>query len=77
MSAPEPPPWVLDARRTAARRVQGYRTDQSLTQEELAFAAQVDRSTIQRIESGREDYLLGYLVRVAHALNVRIADLLA
>lgn len=50
--------------------------DRDLTQEALAELAGVSRDTIVRIEGGRLEVKLGNLSRVAHALNVRIAELL-
>lgn len=73
----ELPPWVLADRRTAARRVQGLRTDRSLNQYELAEAAGLSRDTVQRVENGRVEIKLSALSRIAHALNVPITDLLA
>ena len=51
--------------------------DRDLTQEALAELAGLSRDTIIRMEGGLEEVKLGNLSRVAHALNVRIADLLA
>lgn len=76
MPAPDRPPWVLTAFRLAATRVRGRRIDGDLTQDELAERAGIDTRTIQRIEAGRYEVKLSHLARIAHALNVRISDLL-
>ncbi|MFB6977661.1 helix-turn-helix domain-containing protein [Streptomyces scopuliridis] len=69
-------PWILSDRRSAARGVQGWRIDRGLTQEKLAEMADIDRSTLQRIESGNWEIKLSHLSRIAHALGVRTTDLL-
>lgn len=77
MPAYDHPPWVLSDRHTAANRVRGCRLDRDLTQEELVELAGLDRSTLQRIESGNWEIKLSHLSRIAHALGMRITDLLA
>ncbi|MFJ6560012.1 helix-turn-helix transcriptional regulator [Streptomyces sp. NPDC091412] len=46
-----------------------------MTQESLAHAADIDRSTVQRMEAGHE-MKLSHLLLVAHALRVHVVDLL-
>jgi len=46
-----------------------------MTQESLAYASGLDRSTIQRMEAGAE-MKLGHLLLVAHALRLHVTDLL-
>ncbi|WP_257230921.1 helix-turn-helix domain-containing protein [Streptomyces sp. UH6] len=46
-----------------------------MTQESLAHATGIDRSTIQRMEAGSE-MKLSHLLHVAHALRVHVTDLL-
>ncbi|MFE9286746.1 helix-turn-helix domain-containing protein [Streptomyces olivaceus] len=46
-----------------------------MTQESLAYAAGIDRSTVQRMEGGGE-MKLSHLLHVASALRVHVADLL-
>ncbi|MET9073801.1 helix-turn-helix transcriptional regulator [Streptomyces sp. NPDC004232] len=46
-----------------------------MTQESLAYAANIDRSTLQRMEAGHE-MKLSHLLLVAHALRVHVVDLL-
>jgi DNA-binding Xre family transcriptional regulator len=47
----------------------------TMTQESLAHAAGIDRSTIQRMEA-RHEMKLSHLLLVAHALRVHVTDLL-
>lgn len=50
--------------------------DRDLTQEELAELAGIDRSSIQRLESGINDAKISHLLLVSRALNVHVVDLL-
>lgn len=69
------PQWILDARRATGDRIRIRRLHQNLTQESLAHATGIDRSTIQRMEAGSE-MKLSHLLLVAHALRVHVTDLL-
>jgi len=71
---------AADADRAAAahlaRNLAGLRHARGLTQEALARAAAVPRSTIANLESGAGNPSLVVLVKVAHALGVPIDELL-
>jgi len=69
------PSWIIDARRAVGDRIRVRRLHQDMTQESLAHAASLDRSTIQRMEAGSE-MKLSHLLLVAHALRVHVTDLL-
>ncbi|MFI8206923.1 helix-turn-helix domain-containing protein [Streptomyces sp. NPDC085937] len=71
----ELPEWVPAARRAVGDRIRVRRLHQNMTQESLAYAAGIDRSTIQRMEGGHE-MKLSHLLVVAHALRVHVVDLL-
>jgi len=73
--APDQPKWIIDARRAVGDRIRVRRLHQNMTQESLAHEAGVDRSTVQRMESGAE-MKLSHLLLVAHALRVHVTDLL-
>lgn len=60
-----------------ARNLAGLRHARSLTQQQLARAAAVPRSTIANLESGVGNPSLAVLVKVAGALGVPIDELLA
>ncbi|MFI7329714.1 helix-turn-helix domain-containing protein [Streptomyces rubiginosohelvolus] len=49
--------------------------DLDMTQERLAEAAKIDRSTLQRMEYGEESKI-SHLMLVARALRVHVRDLL-
>lgn len=69
------PEWVPAARRVVGDRIRVRRLHQNMTQESLAHAAGVDRSTVQQMEAGQE-MKLSHLLVVAHALRVHVVDLL-
>ena len=72
--------WMNDESRTAgnlARNLASLRHTRSLTQDALAKAAAVPRSTIANLESGDGNPSLAVLVKVAGALGVPIDELLA
>ena len=76
----EPRPTVPDERNTAAhlaRNLVSLRHTRALTQDALAKAAAVPRSTIANLESGDGNPSLVVLVKVAAALGVPIDELLA
>ena len=60
-----------------ARNLANLRHARSLTQDSLAKAAAVPRSTIANLESGTGNPSLTVLVKVAHALGAPIDELLA
>ncbi|CAJ1582083.1 XRE family transcriptional regulator [[Mycobacterium] wendilense] len=58
------------------RRLRELRTQQNLTLEEVASRAQIDISTLSRLESGKRRLALDHLPRLAAALSVSTDDLL-
>ncbi|MGW5173079.1 helix-turn-helix domain-containing protein [Streptomyces sp. NPDC004082] len=71
----EHPQWVIDARRATGDRMRVRRLHMNCTQETLAHATGIDRSTIQRMEAGQE-MKLSHLLLVAHELRIHVTDLL-
>ncbi|MDO9352654.1 MAG: XRE family transcriptional regulator, partial [Solirubrobacteraceae bacterium] len=77
---PDTAPPDPQARQTSAhlaRNLTGLRHVRTLTQESLAKAAKLPRSTIANLESGEGNPSLVVLVKVAQALGVPIDELLA
>ena len=70
------PEWISRAQQALGQRVRDARLYANLTQEQLAHRAEIDRSTIQRIEGGQNDAKISHLLRVARALDVQLRDLL-
>jgi transcriptional regulator with XRE-family HTH domain len=51
------------------------RRARKVTQEALAEAAGLDRQAINRIENGHQAAYIDTLIRIAHALDTPLADL--
>jgi transcriptional regulator with XRE-family HTH domain len=58
------------------KRIRSARAEKKLTQEKLATAVQLTRTSITNIEGGRQPVLAHHLVRLAYALGVAVTDLL-
>jgi transcriptional regulator with XRE-family HTH domain len=70
------PEWITHAQRALGENVRGARVYANLTQEELAHRAEIDRSSVQRLEGGHNDVRFSHLLRVADALSVPLAELM-
>ena len=58
-----------------ASNVKKHRKQVGLSQEELAFQCDIDRTYISKVERGVANPSLLILVKIAEMLNVRIEDL--
>lgn len=58
------------------RRLQNLRTARGLTQQQLAEAADLDRTYISGLEHGKENPTIGVLLRLAEALQVSLKRLI-
>ena len=56
--------------------IREWRKFRGLTQEQLASRLEVDRTTISKIESGKQEYSQGFLEATAYALRCEPADLI-
>lgn len=70
------PEWVFEARRALGVRIQAARVRADLTQEKLAEATGIARSTLQRIEAGTNDAKISHLLLIARAVGTPLRDLL-
>lgn len=70
-----PPDKVLARRRAIGVRIRETRRARKLSQEKLAELAGMDRQAVNRIEMGHQAALIDNLIRIAHALDVPLADL--
>lgn len=59
-----------------AKNIQTTRKSLNMTQEDLAFKAEIDRTYIGYIENSKHNVTLGMLVKIANALNTEVADLI-
>ncbi|TNE58639.1 MAG: XRE family transcriptional regulator [Sphingomonadales bacterium] len=56
--------------------IKEWRKHRGLTQEQLASRLEIDRTTISKIESGKQEYSQGFLEAAAYALRCDPADLI-
>jgi transcriptional regulator with XRE-family HTH domain len=63
------------ARRIVSRNVRRLRDALGMNQEELADSARLTQSQLSKIESGKLNFRLDVVQRLAGALGVRMADL--
>jgi transcriptional regulator with XRE-family HTH domain len=66
----------MDWRATVGRNVRVLRQARGLTQEQLAFEAQIDLTYLGGIERGRRNPSLLVMARLADSLGVKISALL-
>ena len=71
-----PPPAMQDWRIILGRNVRKLRQQRGLTQEELAFEAEIDLTYMGGIERGRRNPSLLVMARIADALSVSLPKLL-
>ena len=67
---------MKDWRAIVGRNVRNYRHNVQMTQEQLAFAAEIDLTYVGGIERGKRNPSVLVLVRIADALNVEPSALL-
>ncbi len=59
-----------------AKRIKELRKKNSFTQDELAFRANIERSTLGNIETAQNDVTLTKVNQIAKAFDLTISDLL-
>jgi transcriptional regulator with XRE-family HTH domain len=68
---------MRDWKAVLGRNVRRLRLQKKLTQEELAFAAEIDLTYMGGIERGRRNPSLLVMARIANALSVPLPKLLS
>jgi transcriptional regulator with XRE-family HTH domain len=66
-----------DMARDLGRAIRDARRQREMTQEALALESGLQRKTVHLIENGRTDPRIGTLHRIASAVDVSVASLLA
>lgn len=72
-----PHPAMQDWRAKLGRNVRRLRQQRDLTQEQLAFDAQIDLTYVGGIERGKRNPSLLVMARIAKALSVPLTKLLS
>jgi len=57
-------------------QLKNFRKERNISQEELAFKADLDRTYISGLECGKRNPTLKILVKLAYALNMKPCELL-
>lgn len=63
-------------KRSLGSRIVAARAERGLTQSQLALMTSTSRSYLWKIEVGAADVGIDVLIRIAHALDVRVGDLI-
>lgn len=72
---PELPPWIPDRRQEIGDHIRQHREWANLTQGDVITRTGLDRRTVQRIERGETDARLSWLLVIADAIGVPLAQL--
>ena len=72
-----PHPAMQDWRSILGRNVKRLRQQRKLTQEQLAFEAEIDLTYVGGIERGKRNPSLLVMVRISKALGVHVTKLLS
>jgi transcriptional regulator with XRE-family HTH domain len=64
----------MDIRKRIGLRIKEYRTNLKLTQEALAFKAEIDKTYINEVENGKRNVSVINLEKIIYALDVTIRD---
>ena len=70
-------PAMQDWRKIVGKNVRKIRQERSITQEKLAFEAEIDLTYVGGIERGKRNPSLLVMARIAEALSVPLSRLLA
>lgn len=63
-------------KRSLGYRIRQLREDKNVSQRQLALMTGTSRSYLWKLESGRADVGIDVLCRIAHALDVKVRDLI-
>jgi len=64
----------MDIRKKIGLRIKEYRTNLKLTQEALAFKAEVDKTYLNEVENGKRNVSVINLEKIIYALEVDIRN---
>jgi len=62
----------MDIRKRIGLRIKEFRTDLKLTQEALAFKAEVDKTYLNEVENGKRNISVVNLEKIIHALEISV-----
>jgi transcriptional regulator with XRE-family HTH domain len=76
LKGPDPSQKLVSLRDVLAYNVRAYRVQKLLSQEQLGFAAGLDRTFVSQVERARINVSLDNIEKLAAALDVPAANLL-
>ncbi len=66
---------MVDIKKKIGQRVKELRKQAGISQEELAFKANLDRTYINSVENGRRNISIRNIEKIANALSINLCDL--
>lgn len=66
---------VSSTHKRLGNRIKQLRKERNMTQEDLAFKVNVDRSYMGFVERGEKNPTLDKLIKIAHSLGVTLSEL--
>jgi transcriptional regulator with XRE-family HTH domain len=64
----------MDIRKKIGLRIKEYRTNLKLTQEALAFKAEIDKTYVNEVENGKRNISVVNLEKIIFALEVSVRE---
>lgn len=64
----------MDIRKKIGLRIKEYRTSLKLTQEALAFKAEIDKTYVNEVENGKRNVSVINLEKIVYALDISIRE---
>ncbi len=64
----------MDVKQKVGERIKQLREEKKLSQQQFAYAADMERTYLTHIEKGRKNISIGTLERVLTALNISFKD---
>ena len=63
----------MDIREKIGQRIKAIREEKELSQKDIAYAADLDRSYIASVENGKRNISIVNIEKIAHALKVSVS----
>ena len=64
----------MDIKVNIGNRIKALREEANITQKDLSFSSDLDRSYIAGVESGKRNISIKNIERIAKALNISVKD---
>ncbi|MBQ9187276.1 MAG: helix-turn-helix transcriptional regulator [Prevotella sp.] len=63
---------IMDIKERIGQRIKAIREEKELSQKDIAYAADLDRSYIASVENGKRNVSIVNIEKIAHALKVSV-----